>query len=101
LKEFGTGHLLYFHFLRWMAATFAALSLLIAAPQIGINARGRYYAAQQGGLAVSTLGNFGRASAVHAHDGAAATVVADELYQRERNVSAAGGVGGRKRRGPP
>ncbi|GBF89796.1 hypothetical protein Rsub_02966 [Raphidocelis subcapitata] len=89
LKEFGTGHLLYFHFLRWMAATFAALSLLIAAPQIAINARGAYYAAEQGGLAVSTLGNFGRVSVAHAHDGAAATVVADALFRRERNVTLA------------
>jgi hypothetical protein len=41
MKEFGTGHLLYFHALRWMALLFAGLFLALGAPQMAINARGR------------------------------------------------------------
>jgi hypothetical protein len=46
----------------------------------------RYYAAEENGLALTTLGNYGRVSQHHAHDGAADMVVADALFQRERNV---------------
>ena len=46
-----------------------------------------YYGSSDGSLAVTTLGNFGRVSIAHNHDGTAGTVVTDELFQRERIVS--------------
>jgi hypothetical protein len=45
LKEFGTGHLLYFHFLQWMALLFLGLFLAVGVPQIALNAMGRWAAA--------------------------------------------------------
>jgi hypothetical protein len=41
LKEFGTGHLLYFHFLKWMALLFLALFAAVGVPQIVFNLLGR------------------------------------------------------------
>ncbi|KAI8470399.1 MAG: hypothetical protein J3K34DRAFT_510286 [Monoraphidium minutum] len=89
LREFGTGHLLYFHFLQWMALLFSALFICVGVPQIVINTQGRYYAASDGGLKLTMLGNFGRVSLAHAHDGAAGVRVADALVQRERNTTLA------------
>lgn len=41
LKEFGIGHLLYFHFLQWMALLFIALFITVGIPQITLNYLGR------------------------------------------------------------
>jgi hypothetical protein len=61
-----------------------------AAPPHTHNTRppGRYYTSSDGSLAATTLGNFGRVSRAHNRDGAAATLVADALFMRERSVRA-------------
>lgn len=55
---------------------------------------GRYYASEDGGLKVTMLGNFGRVSKAHNHDGAADVVLSSSLVQRERNVSSPRLAGG-------
>lgn len=40
-KEFGVGHMMYFHFLSWMAALFGVLAVITGIPNMALNYFGR------------------------------------------------------------
>lgn len=66
LKEFGTGHLLYFYWLVWNALLFSTLFLLAGLPQVVANGLGSFY--DSADFDAVTLGNYGLISSNKAYE---------------------------------
>ena len=58
LSEFGTGHMLYFYFLRYLTLFFLVITVIQGIPSmLSFSRNGNFYT--HGGLAKITLGNYG------------------------------------------